>query len=83
MIGSQALNRFLKERMESDASLHLLGESLEISPETNGLMALYPERVHQLPAADQALIGLAVGLAMAGKRVLLFSCGPDSIWGMR
>jgi pyruvate/2-oxoglutarate/acetoin dehydrogenase E1 component len=80
--GSEQLAATLRARMESDPSVVVLGEALELSPVTTGLLAAFPGRVHLLPAADASLVGVAVGLAMAGKRPVVELAEPASIWGV-
>ncbi len=76
-----AIRSVLSERIVADQRLHILGEALELSPATQGLMALAPERVHLLPAADATLLGLATGLALDGKRVVVSLSDSAAIWG--
>jgi len=80
--GSEQLAATLRARMESDPSVVVLGEALELSPVTSGLLAAFPGRVHLLPAADASLVGVAVGLAMAGKRPVVELAESASIWGV-
>jgi pyruvate/2-oxoglutarate/acetoin dehydrogenase E1 component len=44
-------------------------------------MAAHPDRVHLLPAADATLLGLAVGMALAGDRPVVELAGPEAIPG--
>jgi pyruvate/2-oxoglutarate/acetoin dehydrogenase E1 component len=68
--------------MESDPNVVVLGEALELSPVTSGLLAAFPGRVHLLPAADASLVGVAVGMAMAGKRPVVELAESASVWGV-
>lgn len=77
----QAIHGLLSDALQS-GDVHLLGEALELSPATCGLLALAPQQVHLLPAADATLIGLAVGLAMSGQRPVIELSGPDALWGI-
>jgi pyruvate/2-oxoglutarate/acetoin dehydrogenase E1 component len=80
--GSEQLAAVLRARMESDTAVVVLGEALELSPVTSGLVAAFPGRVHLLPAADASLVGVAVGLAMAGKRPVVELAESASVWGV-
>jgi pyruvate/2-oxoglutarate/acetoin dehydrogenase E1 component len=80
--GSEQLAAALRGRMESDPNVVVLGEALELSPVTSGLLAAFPGRVHLLPAADASLVGVAVGLAMAGKRPVVELAESASVWGV-
>lgn len=63
----QALIRALSDQVaDLPGPVHLLGESVELSPATAGLAARFPGRVHLLPAADAALVGVALGFSMSG-----------------
>ena len=81
MIGTQHLRSALGAALASDPSVHLLGEAVELSAATSGLLAEHPERVHLLPAADATLVGLAVGLAFSGCRPVVELSGPEALWG--
>ena len=81
MNATQAIHGLLSEALQS-GDVHLLGEALELSPATRGLIAVAPQQVHLLPAADATLIGLAVGLAMSGRRPVIELSGPDALWGV-
>lgn len=48
MNGAQAIRQTLDQQLAA-GSLHLLGEALELSPATTGLLAAHPQRVHLLP----------------------------------
>jgi pyruvate/2-oxoglutarate/acetoin dehydrogenase E1 component len=78
---TQAIHGLLSDALKS-GDVHLLGEALELSPATRGLLAVAPKQVHLLPAADATLIGLAVGLAMSGSRAVIELSGPAALWGI-
>jgi pyruvate/2-oxoglutarate/acetoin dehydrogenase E1 component len=80
--GVEQLAAALRARMDKDTAVVVLGEALELSGTTSGLLAAFPGRVHLLPAADASLVGVAVGLAMAGKRPVLELAESASIWGV-
>ncbi|MFT5685067.1 MAG: pyruvate/2-oxoglutarate/acetoin dehydrogenase E1 component [Myxococcota bacterium] len=81
MNATQAIHGLLSAALKS-GNAHILGEALELSPATSGLLALSPDQVHLLPAADATLIGIAVGLAMSGARPVIELAGPDAVWGI-
>lgn len=81
MNATQAIHGLLSDALKT-GDVHLLGEALELSPATRGLLAVAPKQVHLLPAADATLIGLAVGLAMSGARPVIELSGPDALWGI-
>ncbi|MFT4975132.1 MAG: pyruvate/2-oxoglutarate/acetoin dehydrogenase E1 component [Myxococcota bacterium] len=77
----QAIHGLLSRAL-ADRNVHILGEALELSPTTRGLMAQAPSRVHLLPAADASLVGVGVGLALSGARPVISLSGPDALWGV-
>ncbi len=81
MNASQAIHGLLSDALKS-GDAHILGEALELSPATSGLLSQAPDRVHLLPAADATLIGIAVGLAMSGARPVIELAGPEALWGI-
>ncbi len=76
---SQAIRAVLSEAI-GDPKVHVVGEALELSPATTGLMAEAPDQVHLLPAADASLVGVAMGLAMSGKTVVVELADTASVW---
>ena len=81
MNATQAIHGLLSDAVTA-GDAHILGEALELSPATRGLLAAAPERVHLMPAADATLIGVAIGLAMSGQRSVIELSGPDALWGI-
>ncbi len=73
---SQLLRAALAEAVERDPRIHLLGEALDLSPITRGLAK---GRRHLLPAADQGLAGVAVGLAWSGALPVVELSGPAAL----
>jgi len=71
----------LRSALADNTSVHVLGEALELSPATRGLMAAYSGRVHLLPAADAAILGTAVGMALTGARPIVELAGGPALWG--
>lgn len=67
------LNDSLFKAMESDKGIYLLGEDL-LDPYggafkvTKGLSTQFPERVLTTPISEQAIVGVAIGMAMRGLR---------------
>lgn len=69
----EAVNEALREEMENDARVFIIGE--EVGPTgggfgaTKGLLEQFgPERVRDAPISESGFTGLAVGAAMAGLR---------------
>jgi pyruvate dehydrogenase E1 component beta subunit len=68
-----AVNAALREEMERDPRVILIGEDvgLSVMGDTRGLRAIFgAERVRDTPVSEAALAGLAVGAAAAGYRVV-------------
>jgi pyruvate/2-oxoglutarate/acetoin dehydrogenase E1 component len=76
--GTKALHAALATALQ-DPRLRLLGEAVELSPATRGLAAAFPGQVHLLPACDAALVGVAIGMAMNGDKVVVELAGPESL----
>ncbi len=69
----QAINQALREEMERDARVILLGEDVAVAGGTFGctrglLDAFGPERVRDTPISEQAIVGAGVGAALVGMR---------------
>lgn len=69
----EAINQALKEEMERDKTVVLLGEDIGkvggVFRVTDGLQALFgEERVMDTPLAEAAIVGVAFGLAVAGMK---------------
>jgi pyruvate dehydrogenase E1 component beta subunit len=72
--------------LQEDADVVLLGESVGrmggLRGESQGLLDEFgPNRVIDTPIAEGATLGLAAGLAMAGKKVIVSLSGPDRLAG--
>lgn len=72
---AQAINQALDEAMAADPTVFLIGEDIAdnqgggVFKATNGLSTKYgPSRVRATPIAEQAIMGAAVGAAIAGMR---------------
>ena len=67
-----ALNEALREEMERDADIIMLGEDIGpggVMSVTTGLLAAFGvERIIDMPIAETAIAGAAVGAALAGLR---------------
>ena len=75
----QRIHPFLKDLLQDNTQLQLLGEDLELRPDCSGLQAAFPNQVHALPASDNSLMGLAVGMAMNGQTVILQVASASSL----
>jgi pyruvate dehydrogenase E1 component beta subunit len=69
----EALNEALREEMERDESVILLGEDIGVFngafKVTNGLLAEFGEkRVRDTPISENTIVGMGVGAAMTGLR---------------
>jgi pyruvate dehydrogenase E1 component beta subunit len=69
----QAINRSLKQEMERDPSVVVLGEDVGkdggVFRVTEGLLEDFgPERVMDTPLAESGIVGTAIGLALGGYR---------------
>lgn len=82
MNGAQATRSVLSSALSGGARVRVLGEAVELSPATTGLMAAHPDRVHLLPAADASLVGIAVGMALGGDRPVVELAGAASLPGV-
>lgn len=71
----------LADALQRDPQVYLLGEAVDLSPATAGLRASNPQRVLCLPASDAALIGVAVGMALAGARPVVELADGAATWG--
>ena len=66
----QAINEALREEMEQNEKVVVMGEDVRISPfgQTAGLSESFNERVLNTPIAESAIVGTALGMAMTGLR---------------
>lgn len=78
---SAPIRTTLRRIVAEHPTVHVLGEALELSPVTTGLMGAHPERVHLLPAADATLVGTAVGMALTGAQPIVELSGGAALWG--
>ena len=68
----QAINYALTEKMKRDKSIYILGQgcndpSSAVGP-LEGLKEKYPDRIMDVPMAEEAIAGICVGMAMNGLR---------------
>jgi len=73
MTGSAAVKLAIEEEMERDESVFILGEDIGTYGGTffvtQGLLEKFgPERVRDTPISENAILGCAIGAAMAGMR---------------
>ena len=68
--------------LERYSDLHILGECFSVDGTTKALSEETKDRLHLLPAADNALMGVAIGMAMDGAKVILELASPQSLWGI-
>jgi pyruvate/2-oxoglutarate/acetoin dehydrogenase E1 component len=82
---SQALREALIEEMERDTNVVLLGEDIGVYggvfKVTDGLLGRFgPLRVIETPISEAGFMGVAVGLAMCGKRPMAEVMFMDFAW---
>ena len=85
----QGINEALREEMERDERVFLMGEDVQLSPmgQTAGLVEMFgKERVRNTPISEVAIIGAAAGAASRGMRPIadmmmasFFFCGMDQL----
>ncbi|QGJ68708.1 Branched-chain ketoacyl-acyl carrier protein synthase III [Planctomycetales bacterium 10988] len=73
----EALNEALRQRLEHDDRVYLLGQDIEdpkgdVFGVTKGLSTEYPGRVINAPLSESTILGTAIGQALAGKRPVAF-----------
>ena len=65
----------LRNEMDADSRIVLLTADLGFGM-FNEIRARFPARIHNIGAAEQAMVGVAVGLALAGKIPVCYSITP-------
>lgn len=70
----------IRSLLSTHTNLHVIGECFEIDKETTGLTKEFPEQVHLLPAAANSLIGVALGMAMDGAKVVVQMADVNGLW---
>ena len=79
----QAINEALREEMERDESVFIIGEGVQsgVFRASTGLVQQFgPERVMDTPLAEMAIAGAAVGAAMSGYRPVADLMFADFLW---
>ncbi len=79
----QAINEALREEMERDESVFIIGEDVQASAfgTTSGLVDQFgEERVMDTPLAETVVAGAAIGSAMAGYRPIADFMFADFMW---
>ena len=64
-------SRLYLEKQLQNNQLFVVAESYALDPILKNLDSKYPDRALYLPATTQGLCGVAIGLALSGKTVLL------------
>ena len=72
---SLAMAEALKEEMERDKTIFIIGEDLVsnggIFGQFRGLAELFPERIIDTPISETAIVGAGVGAALTGMRPII------------
>lgn len=75
LTSSQAINEALAIVGERDPSVLLMGQGIDdkgaFYGTTAGLRPIYGERLIETPVSENAMVGVAIGLAMSGKRPVI------------
>ena len=84
MTGASAIVNALRAALGGDPTLVVLGADVGVGGGpfgmTAGLLAdLGPDRIVELPAADRAVAGVALGMALAGRRVVVVLDGAGRL----
>ncbi|MGV8075111.1 MAG: thiamine pyrophosphate-dependent enzyme [Syntrophobacteraceae bacterium] len=74
---NEAIRQVLKNRLEKDGRVTLLGEDIEdpkgdVFGVTKGLTEQFPGRVRNAPLTESTIIGKSIGQALAGMRPVAF-----------
>jgi pyruvate/2-oxoglutarate/acetoin dehydrogenase E1 component len=71
----QAIQETTSRLMAADSRVHMLGLGVTYpngaDGTTGGLMEAYPGRVHDVPCSENAVTGMAVGMAVSGLRPIV------------
>jgi pyruvate/2-oxoglutarate/acetoin dehydrogenase E1 component len=69
---ADAIRSVQEETLTNDPDARLLSEMVRVSPQCGGLLDVFgPERVLEVTVADRSTLGLAVGMALGGRTVIV------------
>ncbi|MDR4262271.1 alpha-ketoacid dehydrogenase subunit beta, partial [Bacillus pacificus] len=72
---AEAVNQAMHQAMEQDANVFCYGLGVDdprrIFGTTAGLKEAYPERVFDMPTAENAMTGIGIGAALQGMRPVM------------
>ncbi|MHB1102912.1 MAG: beta-ketoacyl-ACP synthase 3 [Devosia sp.] len=73
----EALNSVLREHLEHNPQVHLLGQDIEdpkgdVFGVTRGLSTAFPGRVRNAPLSESTIVGTSIGRALVGQRPVAF-----------
>ncbi len=75
LTSAQAINEALAIMGERDKNVLLMGQGIDdkgaFYGTTNGLRPIYGDRLIETPVSENAMVGVAVGLALCGKRPVI------------
>lgn len=71
MTSTDPIRHLLNTELKSSPQLFLIGEDLELRPDTKGLQKQFPDQVRLLPASDSSLMGIAIGISLTGNTVII------------
>ena len=75
LTSAQAINEALAIAGERDKNVLLMGQGIDdkgaFYGTTSGLQPIYGDRLIETPVSENAMVGVAVGLAMSGKRPII------------
>lgn len=79
MKGFKKIHLYLKSLLERNDKIYILGEALDMRPDTKGLSKSHPHQTLLLPAADESLIGIATGLAIDNNKAIVHIASCSSL----
>jgi len=69
---TEAIRHVQDEALTADPDVRLVSEMVRVSASCHGLLEAHgPERVLELTVADRASLGVALGMALGGRRVIV------------
>ncbi|ADN02911.1 beta-ketoacyl-ACP synthase 3 [Spirochaeta thermophila] len=77
LVMRDAINRVLEKHLAGNPGVFLFGEDIEdpkgdVFGVTRGLTRKFPGRVQNSPLAESSILGISIGMALAGKRPVAF-----------